>query len=200
MTKKSVFTQESFKDALVSLDVKATKRSNPLKVVLNFKRGGNWICQLLVLVHFGTCLILLIQTQVTGDIASALNATSGDVPGTGYAAKFTTTVTLDEAEEIALYLAAAGDATIYVDGMEVASVRCETLEGAAQGPCPNSGGSMCLCNAGSRYKADAEILTIDAGVHDITVEYLGCWQRRPAAVRSGNPLCLGQCRGKCHEL
>lgn len=112
------------------------------------------------------------SSRQTGDLAQVLNAVASGIPETGYAARLSTTITLDRAEDIAFYLAAAGDATVYVDGVAISEVRCETLTGAATGPCPNTGGSMCLCNAENRYGADSDLATIGAGTHEIVIEYL----------------------------
>lgn len=114
----------------------------------------------------------LTSTTATGDVASAIAATDDLIVGDGYAMRLKTTLTLDSSEDIAFYLSAAGDANVYVDGMLVSQIRCETLPGVSEGPCPETGGTVCLCNADRRYDTASDIATVGPGQHEIVVEYL----------------------------
>ncbi len=114
----------------------------------------------------------LTSTTATGDVASAIDATDDLIVGDGYAMRLKTTLTLDSSEDIAFYLSAAGDANVYVDGVLVSQIRCETLPGVNAGPCPETGGTVCLCNADRRYDTASDIATVGPGQHEIVVEYL----------------------------
>ena len=108
----------------------------------------------------------------SGEISSFLLAGDPAQTDAGYAVRMSATVTLDDPEDIALYLTASGDANVYVDGERVLEVRCLNLEGANEGPCPNTGGTLCLCAAENRYDTDTQLVNVASGTHTITIEYL----------------------------
>ena len=92
--------------------------------------------------------------------------------GATYAARLTATVTLDTAEDIAFYLAAAGDARVLIDGIVVSELSVAEVVGAGPGPCPANGAAVCTCESDTKYARDSVLETLEAGEHTITIEYL----------------------------
>ncbi|MEM8569682.1 MAG: galactose oxidase-like domain-containing protein [Pseudomonadota bacterium] len=109
---------------------------------------------------------------VSGSVDSVLKQFSASQDGGTYAARFTATVTLDEAEDITFHLAAAGDARVLIDDEVVAELSVAELVGAGPGPCPTNGAVVCTCKADARFARESINETLEPGEHTITIEYL----------------------------
>ncbi len=109
----------------------------------------------------------------TGEIAEfALDdPVTGPGPGDGYAAQYSATITVDGSETLSFYIGVIGDADLIVDGKVVISLRCEDVEGAQSGPCPDTGGSTCLCSAESPVQRDSVAVDLGSGTHTIEVRH-----------------------------
>jgi Bacterial lectin/Galactose oxidase-like, Early set domain len=92
-------------------------------------------------------------------------------PGLGYAAEYASTVTVDSSETITFYLAAAGDADLIINGENVLALRCENIEGAQEGPCPQNGASVCLCSAESPFEQGSFTIELGPGTHTIELQH-----------------------------
>lgn len=110
--------------------------------------------------------------QSSGEIDQILLDGNEQTVGGGYAVELNATITLDNPEDIAFYLSVAGDANVYIDGELALEVRCEDLPGVGPGPCPETGGTVCACAAERKYDTDNSVLSVDAGTHEVTIQYL----------------------------
>lgn len=114
----------------------------------------------------------LTSAEVTGPIDKALASFDAPSNGAPYAATLTAEITLDQAEDIAFYIFAAGHARIYVDDVLAGEVTVADLPGAGPGPCPANGGAVCLCQADQTYAQERIEALVGEGTREIKIEYL----------------------------